>query len=161
MIINDRINQLIEVLDQNPNSFAELIGVRGAVVYNIIRGRRSKPSYDVLNKILLRFNEVNSEWLLRGEGKILDYTRKAKDAKELKSKRATVKNLKVSIERRLYELFDELKIEGVAIEQVQEISELVSHLIRENEEQKLKILDLHEGNASLVKVVREKLNLEV
>ena len=111
MIINDRINQLIEVLDQNPNSFAELIGVRGAVVYNIIRGRRSKPSYDVLNKILLRFNEVNSEWLLRGEGKILDYTRKEKDAKELKSKRATVKNLKVSIERRLYELFDELKID--------------------------------------------------
>ena len=161
MIINDRINQLIEVLDQNPNSFAELIGVSGAVVYNIIRGRRSKPSYDVLNKILLRFNEVNSEWLLRGEGQILDHSRRANDAKEIKSKRSTVKNLKVSIERRLYELFDELKIEGIASAQIQEMSELVSHLIRENEEQKLKILDLHEGNASLVKVIRDKLNLEV
>ncbi len=161
MMINDRINQLIQVLDQNPNSFAELIGVKAAVVYNIIRGRRNKPSFDVLNKILFRFDEVNSEWLLRGSGEIIDYTKKTQNAKEQKGKRGAVKNLKVSVERRVYEIIDVMRLSANAETEVEELSELVTHLIKENEEQKLKILDLYEKNAGMVDVLRKKLDIDI
>lgn len=70
-VINDRIIKLIELFDMNPNSFAETIGVKGTVIFNIIKGRRNKPSYDVLEKILTSFEEVSAKWLIRGQGAVL------------------------------------------------------------------------------------------
>ncbi len=70
-VINDRIIQLIDLFDMNPNSFAETIGVKGTVIFNIIKGRRNKPSYDVLEKILSSFEEVSAKWLVKGQGAVL------------------------------------------------------------------------------------------
>ena len=70
MIINDRIVSLIADLNTNPTAFAENIGVKSAVIYNIIKGRRNKPSYDVLNKILDFYTRISAQWLLKGQGNI-------------------------------------------------------------------------------------------
>ena len=70
MAINDRISDLISDLQTNPNSFADQIGVKSPVIYNIIKGRRSKPSYDLLQKILITYGAINANWLLKGEGPI-------------------------------------------------------------------------------------------
>jgi hypothetical protein len=68
--INDRIAALISALGMNNNSFSVAIGVAAPVIYNIVdpEGRRSKPSFEVLEKILLSFDNINLEWLMLGKG---------------------------------------------------------------------------------------------
>ena len=56
------------MLNHNPNTFAEAIGVAPTVIYNIIGRRLSKPSFDVLQKVIKSFDRVNPSWLLSGEG---------------------------------------------------------------------------------------------
>ncbi|MEO1050028.1 MAG: hypothetical protein AAFX87_05365 [Bacteroidota bacterium] len=66
--VNDRILELIEKLNFNKNSFANKIDVSATVIGNIVGGRMSKPSYEVLQRITTTFEKVNPKWLLTGEG---------------------------------------------------------------------------------------------
>lgn len=69
--INDRIMYIIESqCGNNKKKFAETIGFAPQVVSNIVSGRKSKPSYDVINAILSSFVYINAEWLLMGKGEI-------------------------------------------------------------------------------------------
>lgn len=70
--INERILHLIEIqYNNNQKKFAESIGYSAQVVFNIVSGRRSKPSYDVLNAILSTNDNVSSDWLVTGKGSVL------------------------------------------------------------------------------------------
>ncbi len=70
--VNDRILYIIEnKTKSNKKKFAEIIGFAPQVISNIVSGRKSKPSYDVLNAILSSFDDVSAEWLLTGEGSML------------------------------------------------------------------------------------------
>jgi len=66
--INERIQKLIEEYHLNPNSLATRLGVAGTVIYNIIGERKSKPSFDLFQKIFQTFEDLNPHWLLTGEG---------------------------------------------------------------------------------------------
>lgn len=66
--INERLVLLISTLNLNNNSFAKELGVSPTVTYNIIGGRFSKPSYDLLEKIISTFDNVNPNWLMKGDG---------------------------------------------------------------------------------------------
>ena len=51
--INERILYLIEnQYNDNQKKFAESIGYSAQVVFNIVSGRKTNPSYDVLNAII-------------------------------------------------------------------------------------------------------------
>lgn len=87
--INERIMQVIKHYELNKNSFAKKIGVSSnSVIENIVAGRQSKPSYDVLSKIAVAFNDVHLRWLLNGEGEMLiskEYGRElSTESKQLK-----------------------------------------------------------------------------
>ena len=70
--INDRILFIIEnQLNGNKKKFAEKIGFAPQVIANIVSGRKSKPSFDVLSAIKSSFDDINSEWLLTGNGPML------------------------------------------------------------------------------------------
>lgn len=69
MIIIERIKELIARKEMSETSFAKLIGVSQRTLNNYMNGRT--PSLEVLDAILSVFPEVSSEWLLRGEGKML------------------------------------------------------------------------------------------
>ena len=70
--VNDRILHLIEnQLGGNKKKFAERIGFAPQVVFNIVSGRKSKPSFDVLEAIISSFDEISPEWLLTGNGAML------------------------------------------------------------------------------------------
>jgi phage repressor protein C with HTH and peptisase S24 domain len=75
MTINKRIELIISTLGLNKNSFSNRIKVNPTVIHNIIKGRNA-PSYDLLNKIVLTFDNINPSWLLTGEGEMLksDYS---------------------------------------------------------------------------------------
>jgi len=74
--INHRILLLIKALNMNRNSFGKLTGVSAQTIQNTIGERQSKPSSEILEKILVAVNnlesvrQLNSEWLLTGKGEM-------------------------------------------------------------------------------------------
>lgn len=70
--INERISYIIDnQYNGNQKKFAENIGFSAQVISNIVSGRKSKPSYEVLNAIVSTNVYINSEWLLTGKGDML------------------------------------------------------------------------------------------
>ncbi|MEQ8472539.1 MAG: hypothetical protein RIC35_15210 [Marinoscillum sp.] len=151
MAINDRISELISDLQTNPNSFADNIGVKSPVIYNIIKGRRSKPSYEVLQKILIAYSTVNANWLLRGEGAIW---------KEFKESIALDEGYE-SIENRIVSLVDNLRTELGLNPSLEELSELIRTLLKENMHQRNKIQALYTKQDKILEVLRNKLALDL
>ncbi len=67
--VNDRLLKFIKSNGYNINAFAAKIGVNPAVIHNIVKGRRTKPSCEVLNKIGLSFDNIDLNWLITGRKK--------------------------------------------------------------------------------------------
>ncbi|HSZ71829.1 MAG TPA: helix-turn-helix transcriptional regulator, partial [Cytophagaceae bacterium] len=59
--------EIMEELGYSPSSFADTIDVPRPIISHILSGR-NKPSLDVIQKILMRFSELNPWWLLTGTG---------------------------------------------------------------------------------------------
>jgi transcriptional regulator with XRE-family HTH domain len=53
----------------NPTQFADEIGVQRSSISHILSGRNN-PSLDIVTKILNRFKEVDSNWLILGKGSL-------------------------------------------------------------------------------------------
>lgn len=68
--INSRIKLLITKFDLNQNSFSVRIGENAQTIYNIIDGRKNKPSFKVLESILSTFVDISADWLLLGKGEM-------------------------------------------------------------------------------------------
>ena len=67
LIMKDRIKKIMEKEDLTASRFADRLEINRAVVSHILTGRNN-PSLDVVTKILLEMDYINSDWLLRGEG---------------------------------------------------------------------------------------------
>ena len=65
--MENRIQKIIDQKGISLNAFAQEIGVNRSTVSHILTGR-NKPSVEVLQKILKRFPELSSDWLLLGNG---------------------------------------------------------------------------------------------
>lgn len=66
--VSNRIKALIEGLEMNTSSFSKAIGIGNNVTIGRIINESRKPSYDVLEKILQTFGNVNADWLMKGQG---------------------------------------------------------------------------------------------
>jgi transcriptional regulator with XRE-family HTH domain len=148
--INDRISDLITQLDLNPNSFADAIGVKGTVIYNILKGRKSKPSFEVLQKIILAYQTINANWLLNGDGEIW----------KKKANNHDIEPGYIKVEKRVNFLVASLRVEVGEYPQIDELEELVGNLLEENVEQKFKIISLYEKQDQILDVIRKKLSLD-
>ncbi|HZK08940.1 MAG TPA: helix-turn-helix transcriptional regulator [Bacteroidales bacterium] len=72
--LKERIELLIATKGMTNAEFAESIGVQPSNISHIISGR-NKPSLDLVKKVLDRFKEVRTEWLIDGIGAMTrDYT---------------------------------------------------------------------------------------
>lgn len=69
MTVNERIKFLVDELEQdNQRQFAIKIGVSPTGLSSMLPGNReSKPSFEVLNKILSTYPQISAEWLVTGE----------------------------------------------------------------------------------------------
>lgn len=70
--MSDIKNRILEILRKEgimPSRFADEIGVQRSAISHILSGR-NKPGYDLIVKILKRFNKINAEWLILGEGEM-------------------------------------------------------------------------------------------
>lgn len=149
MGINNRVADLIKHLEMNPNSFADSIGVKGTVIYNIVKGRRSKPSFDLLQKILITYQTINANWLLSGQGNVL------KEEEQVAEKKPVAIRLETRVNKLLIQAYAET--ESPVME---EIKELVGRLVQENMEQKEKITALYKKQDEILSVIRKQLNLD-
>lgn len=69
--INERIISIIDVLFRgNKSNFASEIGSSPQVIDNITGKRKSKPSWELIEKIS-SLKEINLDWLIRGNGEML------------------------------------------------------------------------------------------
>ena len=69
--ISQRLDQVIKALGMNANRFALTLGTnRAEKIYKILRGE-SKPSFETIEEILKAYPQINSNWLIRGEGQML------------------------------------------------------------------------------------------
>ena len=73
--MQNRIQQIIDYFQFSSNTFANEIGVNRSTISHILSGR-NKPSIEVLQKILSRFNELSATWLLIGQGRMIVDTQK-------------------------------------------------------------------------------------
>ena len=67
----------MEAQELSPSKFAESIGVQRSNISHILSGR-NKPSLELINKILDRYPQVNTDWLLLGKGPL--FTEETKEA---------------------------------------------------------------------------------
>lgn len=68
--INGRIRQIIQTAGIADNAFAKKIGVTQSVIASMFQ-RGTEPSAKVLTSILNTYEDISSEWLLRGKGEML------------------------------------------------------------------------------------------
>lgn len=74
--ISARVTEMIEFLQETPNSFAKSLGYKRAqTLYDIISGK-SAPSYDFFNKVANAeiSAHINIKWLITGKGNICNNT---------------------------------------------------------------------------------------
>lgn len=70
--INDRIKLIVnQMFNGNTSEFERASKINPSTVKNIIGGRLTKPSYDVLEAIIRNNVLLSAEWLMRGEGDML------------------------------------------------------------------------------------------
>lgn len=67
--MKERLEKFIRTEGLTPSRFAEIMGVQPSSISHILSGR-NKPSFDFIEKMLLRFPKVNPDWLLVGKGSI-------------------------------------------------------------------------------------------
>ena len=69
-VLVDRVKKIIAQKNLNPSYFADQIGISRSSMNHILNGRNN-PSLDVLKKILEKYPDINSDWLLLGKEPIL------------------------------------------------------------------------------------------
>jgi transcriptional regulator with XRE-family HTH domain len=69
--MTERINKLLKYSKMSASQFADKVGVQRSSISHVLSGR-NKPSLDFVTKILESFSEINPDWLLRGEGNMLN-----------------------------------------------------------------------------------------
>ena len=65
--MRERLLKFMEMEKLSASRLAEILGVQPATISHIISGR-NKPSFEFIEKMLLRFPKVNTEWFLLGKG---------------------------------------------------------------------------------------------
>lgn len=71
--MQERFKQLLDEKKMNAARFATIIGVNASAISHILSGR-SKPGFEILNKIVQVFPEVNMNWLISGKGAMYNNT---------------------------------------------------------------------------------------
>jgi len=88
MTVNQRIEEIIQYLGLNPNSFSKSIGLSGNSTISRIIKEQTTPSYETLSLIIKTYDWINTHWLMTGEGEMIrsDIDQKDESIDALKDK---------------------------------------------------------------------------
>ena len=65
--MQEKLRDLMKSEGLKPSQLAEMLGINPAAVSHILSGR-NKPGFELLQKILRRFPQINADWLLVDRG---------------------------------------------------------------------------------------------
>jgi transcriptional regulator with XRE-family HTH domain len=68
--MKERLIRLLDSEQLSASKFADKIGVQRSSVSHVLSGR-NKPSYDFLQKTLISFPGLSSDWLILGQGEMM------------------------------------------------------------------------------------------
>ncbi|MCI1647655.1 MAG: helix-turn-helix domain containing protein [Bacteroides sp.] len=74
MNIKDRFKIIMDREKLTAGAFAESIGVAQATISHILGARNKYPSTEVILRLHQRYEDINLEWLLTGEGEMTNGT---------------------------------------------------------------------------------------
>lgn len=83
--MREKLLDLMKSEGLKPSQLAELLGVNPAGISHILAGR-NKPGFDLLQKILRRFPQINPDWLLLDSQQM--YVRKTEEGRRMQTKDA-------------------------------------------------------------------------
>ncbi len=111
MTIKERFSELIKhYANGNKKAFADKIGVSATVVENVVGKRAGNPSFEVVQKIIFAFENLNAVWLIIGEGEMINSAEPASSESSNSislNKRITELEYVVEIQKKL---IDELNV---------------------------------------------------
>lgn len=67
--IGSRIGELIKASGKTPTAFARSLGRSHTSINTVLEGK-SKPGFDFLEAVFKAYPQVNSDWILKGEGEM-------------------------------------------------------------------------------------------
>jgi transcriptional regulator with XRE-family HTH domain len=137
--IIERVKCIINQLGTTPRSFANNIGFNYSTLNNYLTGRRTTIDSELITKIASSFEDISSEWLLRGEGDMF------KPQQELSTKpQPTLINTEAGTPEAsvLYQIYND------TIKRMKE-------LVEENTNLKNQITELSEGSEEIANLLRE------
>lgn len=141
--MQERIVLLMKSLGLNPTQFADEIGVQRSSISHILSGRNN-PSLDIVTKILNRFKEVDSNWLILGKGSLFSKSDE-KNLKETKIESSELSN----INKKGFSdsLFDEIQEDISPIQDLKKIGDLERKIeILENKYKEKDVLNIPNKN---------------
>ena len=76
--IDKRLKHLLKKEGLTSSQFANIVDYRPSSISHILSGR-NKPGFDFIQRILLKFDGINPEWLILGQGEMYKTTGKIID----------------------------------------------------------------------------------
>ena len=77
--MKDRIEKILKDAGISSSKFADEIGIQRSSISHILSGR-NKPSLDVFQRILRKYPNINSDWLILGIGNMYKNTKNIEQA---------------------------------------------------------------------------------
>lgn len=65
--MKERIEKILDSYNLSPSKFADELGIQRSGISHVLSGR-NKPSLEFVQKVLIRFPEISSDWLVQGIG---------------------------------------------------------------------------------------------
>jgi len=133
----DRVKEILRAKSRSVREFAELIGVKQVTLNQQLAGDR-KLSLDIVQSILNSFEDISSEWLLRGEGDMI----KPQHEQIVEPQPALISTAGDTPEASiLYHIYND------TINRMKE-------LVEENTKLKMQVTELSEGSEELAKTLK-------
>lgn len=133
----DRVKEVLRAKSRSVREFAELIGVKQVTLNQQLAGDR-KLSLDIVQSILNSFEDISSEWLLRGKGDMI----KPQHEQIVEPQPALISTAGDTPEASiLYHIYND------TINRMKE-------LVEENTKLKMQVTELSEGSEELAKTLK-------
>lgn len=67
----ERIKKIIDEKQLSARAFSQAIGFNYTTLNNYLTGRRSTIDSELIMKVLITYDDISAEWLMRGKGEML------------------------------------------------------------------------------------------
>ena len=129
--LNKRIIELMLNLNISKSSFANELQVSLPIITHITTGR-NKPGLDIIQKIILKYNQINPDWLLNGNGKMRRVNLESVDYEEIYKELDKIENELIEHEKINNTIRNYHKILVDEINHLKEMNEIIDSSSKKN-----------------------------